>query len=127
MHLTALYTYPIKSLAGISLTEARMEKRGVAYDRRWMLVDQKGLFISQRKFPEMALLLPEFSEKHLIIRHRFKGLEPLAIPLHPPEGSKKMEVQVWDDHCWISKSMYPRGLRCWTRKAKATFDASVAR
>lgn len=99
MHVTALYTYPIKSLAGISLPRARIEKRGLAYDRRWMLVDRDGLFLSQREIPQMALLLPDFTVDSLIIRRRHESLEPLAIPLHLPEDAKAMEVQVWDDRC----------------------------
>ncbi|MCB0548672.1 MAG: MOSC domain-containing protein [Phaeodactylibacter sp.] len=99
LHITSLLTYPIKSLAGISLPRARVEKRGLAYDRRWMLVDRDGLFISQREIPELALLLPDFTVHNLIIRHRFEGLEPLSIPLHPPPESPAMEVQVWDDRC----------------------------
>ena len=46
--LTGLYIYPIKSLGGISLPEADITSRGLAYDRRWMLVDDQNNFISQR-------------------------------------------------------------------------------
>ena len=99
IHITALYAYPIKALAGISLPKARIEKRGLAYDRRWMLVDRDGLFISQREIPQLALLLPGFTTHGLIVRHRYEKLEPLAIPLHPPDGTKEREVQVWDDRC----------------------------
>ena len=99
MHVTSLYTYPIKSLAGISLPRARVEKRGLAYDRRWMLVDRDGLFISQREIPQMALLVPDLSVHDLIIRHRYEGLEPLSIPIHPPKDSAETEVQIWDDRC----------------------------
>ena len=119
MHITSLHTYPVKSLAGISLPRVLVEKRGLAYDRRWMLVDRDGLFISQREIPQLALLLPDFSLQGLIIRHRYEGLEPLTIPLHPPEGAKKMEVQIWDDRCtglltsreadeWFSNALHTR-------------------
>ncbi|MCB0580380.1 MAG: MOSC domain-containing protein [Phaeodactylibacter sp.] len=99
MQITTLYTYPIKSLAGISLPRALVEKRGLAYDRRWMLVDRDGLFISQREIPRLALLVPDFSGPHLIVRHRHEGLAPLAIPVRPPEQAAGLEVQIWDDRC----------------------------
>ena len=99
MHITALYTYPVKALAGISLPKARIEKRGLAYDRRWMLVDRDGLFISQREIPQLALLAPDLTVHELIIRHRLERLEPLAVPLHTPVDAKEMMVQIWDDHC----------------------------
>ncbi|TAE61817.1 MAG: MOSC domain-containing protein, partial [Bacteroidetes bacterium] len=44
MQLTGIYTYPIKSLGGISLTEAMLTPRGLLYDRRWMLVTPEGRF-----------------------------------------------------------------------------------
>ncbi len=99
MRITALYTYPIKSMAGISLPRARVEKRGLAYDRRWMLVDRDGLFLSQREIPQLALLLPDFSVDSLIVRHRYEGLEPLAIPLQPGKKAEELEVQVWGNKC----------------------------
>ena len=50
MHITALYTYPIKSL-GISLPKPVSKSEGYSLDRHWMLVDRDGLFISQGRFP----------------------------------------------------------------------------
>ncbi len=99
MKITALYTYPIKSLAGISLPAIQVEQRGLAYDRRWMLVDRDGLFISQRELPQMALLLPEFAGPKLIIRHRHLALEPLAVPVNPLARAPEVKVQVWEDTC----------------------------
>lgn len=99
IQITALYCYPVKSLAGISQPWAHVEKRGLAYDRRWMLAGPDGRFISQREAPQLALLLPAFAGDALIIRHRRQGLEPLAIPLAPPEGIPAVEVQIWNDRC----------------------------
>lgn len=55
MIIKSLHIYPIKGLGGIDLQEANLEERGFEYDRRWMLVDENGEFISQRTVPEMAL------------------------------------------------------------------------
>jgi uncharacterized protein YcbX len=54
--LSGIYIYPIKSAAGISLKTAQVENRGFQYDRRWMLVDETGTFLTQRQFPQMALI-----------------------------------------------------------------------
>lgn len=99
MQITALYIYPIKSLGGISLTESILEKRGLAYDRRWMLVDEEGLFISQREVPTLALLQPEIIGNRLMIYHRLNKLNPLAIPLDPVPSTAQIQVQVWDAVC----------------------------
>ncbi|MFN0034365.1 MAG: MOSC N-terminal beta barrel domain-containing protein, partial [Saprospiraceae bacterium] len=47
--LSEIWIYPIKSLGGIALQEAVPERRGLRYDRRWMLVDDTGRFVTQRE------------------------------------------------------------------------------
>lgn len=44
----SLHIYPVKSLAGIELSEAVLKNAGFEYDRNWMLVDEAGKFITQR-------------------------------------------------------------------------------
>ena len=45
--LSGLYVYPIKSCAGIAITSAEVIATGLRHDRRWMLVDEAGEFMSQ--------------------------------------------------------------------------------
>jgi uncharacterized protein YcbX len=99
MQITGIFIYPVKSLRGIALPSAKVEKRGLQYDRRWMLVDDKGMFFSQREIPEMALLTTEITENHLVISHATKSLESLLIDLKMPTNAEKLQVQVWDDTC----------------------------
>jgi uncharacterized protein len=54
--VTSLHIYPIKSLGGFPVEEARITDRGFEHDRRWMLVDAEGRFITQREAPTMACL-----------------------------------------------------------------------
>lgn len=96
-HLSAIYIYPIKSLAGIALKEARLEKRGLANDRRWMLIDQNGRFLSQREIPRMALLKPSLSASHLIIEDTQQQMPPLLLDLNFSETTPLRQVTVWDD------------------------------
>ena len=56
LSLSAIYRYPIKSARGHPLQEARTDAFGIAGDRRWMLVDEHGVFVSQRTMAAMALL-----------------------------------------------------------------------
>jgi uncharacterized protein len=97
-----LYVYPIKSLGGISLETAVLEERGVRHDRRWMLRDMDGNFLTQRKLPEMALLQTEISEKGLKVRHANKHMEPLEISFEIPIPIEK-RVGIWDDECLAQK------------------------
>ncbi|MEM1191583.1 MAG: MOSC N-terminal beta barrel domain-containing protein [Pseudomonadota bacterium] len=56
LSLSAIYRYPLKSARGHSLARADMDRFGLHGDRRWMLVDPSGRFVSQRDLPAMALL-----------------------------------------------------------------------
>ncbi|MFD2288263.1 MOSC domain-containing protein [Pedobacter petrophilus] len=95
-HLTDIYIYPIKSLGGIRLEEAMLEEKGLQYDRRWMLVDQEGTFITQRKHHQLSLLQVRIEEDHLSVGH--KEDEELKISFKLAENTgESIEVTVWDD------------------------------
>ncbi len=66
MKLTEINIYPIKSLKGISLQESLVEKRGLAFDRRWMLVDENNKFLTQREMPKMATLEVEIEKNKVL-------------------------------------------------------------
>jgi uncharacterized protein YcbX len=96
--LSEIWIYPIKSLGGILLQKSRVEKRGLQYDRRWMLVDEKGQFLTQRKFPKMALLQVELLENGLKVYYKKDESQFVIIPFES-EPLKALQVQVWDDEC----------------------------
>jgi uncharacterized protein YcbX len=52
--IAELYVYPIKSLSGVKLEAAEVQTRGLQHDRRWMLVEQDGSFITQRDDPSLV-------------------------------------------------------------------------
>ncbi|KJK11211.1 hypothetical protein UB45_14720 [Terrabacter sp. 28] len=52
--VAALTTYPVKSLAGVDVAEARVEEVGLRGDRRWAVVDPAGTKVTARE--EHALL-----------------------------------------------------------------------
>ena len=98
LQLSEIWVYPVKSLGGISLQESKVTDRGLELDRRWLLVDVDGRFLSQREYPELALFKPEIVSDFLRITHRVK-LESLYIPLRPvfSDADDKIKVIVWDD------------------------------
>src|SRR5437868_4416798 len=51
-----LRIYPIKSLRGISVMAAELQPRGFEDDRRMMIVDANGRFVSQREHAGLALI-----------------------------------------------------------------------
>jgi len=98
LELSEIWVYPVKSLGGISLQEAQVTDRGLEFDRRWLLVDDNGVFLSQREHPELALFRPEIVDNFLRITHKV-NLETIDIPLRPvfSDANSKIQVTVWDD------------------------------
>lgn len=97
--LSEIFIYPIKSLGGISLSTAQVEERGLQYDRRWMLIDDNGMFMTQRKFADMALLQVALSADGLVVTHKAKGLPPLVVP-YETTSTRSTLVTVWEDICF---------------------------
>ncbi|MEK7615303.1 MAG: MOSC N-terminal beta barrel domain-containing protein [Patescibacteria group bacterium] len=58
MRVSELWVYPVKSCRGVRVVEAKVGPTGFQYDREWMIVDEKGLFVSQRKDPILATIRP---------------------------------------------------------------------
>jgi uncharacterized protein len=94
--LQDIFIYPIKSLGGIRLTEAEVEEKGFQHDRRWMLVDQTGRFVSQREFSSLALLQVEIQAGGLSVFHKKEPAKSLFIPFDLEEGPE-IPVVIWDD------------------------------
>lgn len=138
-----IYIYPIKSLAGISCQKALAEEMGFENDRRWMLIDEDKLHVTQREYPIMSQFYPKILEGKIQITfqdqiHEFLINEDLGIPI---------KTKVWDDKSevvevnkptseWFSKHL---GFECKlvkiintgdrkheSSKLKETFNVSLA-
>jgi uncharacterized protein len=98
LKLSEIRIYPVKSFGGISLQESKVTDRGLELDRRWLLVDDDGRFITQREHPQLALFQPEIKEDTLRITHKELS-EFIDIPLRPvfKDEMVKIKVTVWDD------------------------------
>ncbi len=115
--VSALYIYPVKGLKGIELDEARCTERGLEHDRRWMVVDARGEFLSQRVHPKMATVWTDIRDGTLGLAAPDMG--PLELPVEPGEGAP-LRVRVWSSECdalavsaeadaWLSEYL---GLAC---------------
>jgi uncharacterized protein YcbX len=103
--LTGLTLYPIKSARGIVLTESVVDEFGLRYDRRWMVIDESGIFLSQRSHPRLALVAPSIRGDSL--RVDAPGMPTLETPLHP-SATVSTKATVWDD----SRDVSWMGERC---------------
>jgi uncharacterized protein YcbX len=94
LKLTQISIYPVKSLGGISLSQANVLGKGLQYDRRWMLVDKNGTAMTQRTYPAMALFKLSLGKDQLSIRLRDHCLD---LPLENQALLNPLQVNIWDD------------------------------
>lgn len=95
MFLSEINVYPIKSLGGISLKSSIVQDRGLQFDRRWMLIDGKNRFLTQRDFPQMAILGVEIMKSSLAV---LSGNKTLEIPVRP-DTDETASVKIWSSRC----------------------------
>ena len=91
--ITRLFVYPIKSCAGVELPQATLTETGLEFDRAWMVVDERGVFVTQRELPRMALVQPELKTFEMVLRA--PGMLALHIALDKVE--QPVQVTVWKD------------------------------
>jgi hypothetical protein len=101
--LSDLIIYPIKSLAGIHLSRWQVTATGFQYDRKWMLIDNQGQFLSQRRLPKMALIKTAITTEHLILSA--PNQENLVLSLAPTGGDVIVST-IWHDQC-AARSVSP--------------------
>ena len=115
--LASLHIYPVKGLKGIALDSARCTERGLEHDRRWMVVDSKGDFLTQRDHPKMATVWTEICDGALSLSA--PDISTVDVPLDPRAGPT-LRVRVWNSVCdailvsayadaWLSQYL---GLAC---------------
>ena len=102
LQLTQINIYPVKSLDGYSPTAALVEKRGLQHDRRWMLTDTEGVFMTQRTNGKMALLQAIIEDNALIIREKQGDMNKITIPIdtvlkNDIDEATTLNVKIWDD------------------------------
>lgn len=94
--IAALWLYPVKALAGVAVTQARLTYQGLEGDRRWMLIDAQQQCVTQRLYPALVLIQPQYQQNQWWLTA--PNMPP--IPLVPPSAnSPLLEVTLWRDTC----------------------------
>lgn len=93
LRLSQIWIYPIKSLGGISLQTAKVMPKGLQFDRRWMLVDSNGQFITQRVHSKMALFKLSLTDGQLTIHYK----EHSSCFTIDQTSDLAFNAQIWDD------------------------------
>lgn len=92
--VSALYIYPIKACRGIEVRSFRLDDLGPQFDRRYMIVDEKGVAITQRQESRLALVTPSLQPTTLLVRA--DGMQPLKLPLTQRGDGRVVEVEHFD-------------------------------
>ena len=91
--IARLFVYPVKSCAGVEVSEAVLTSTGLDLDRAWMVVDGQGEFLSQRELPRMALIKVQLKRSEVVLRA--PGM--LALHLAIDAVEEPTRVRVWKD------------------------------
>ena len=91
MKVSSLHIYPVKSMRGLDVRYAEVKQRGLRGDRRWMLVDEHGRFITQREKAKLAQI-----KVKLLREGGLKLTIPNQAPLLIEEPSgERVQAKVW--------------------------------
>lgn len=107
MNISEINVYPIKSLSGITLTKSKVEDRGLKFDRRWMLINEKNEFLTQREYPKMATIGVAIDNDKLIVSDNSSEREISFTP----ENSETANVQIWRSR--VRAQVYERETNEW--------------
>jgi len=88
-----LFVYPVKSCAGVEVRQALLTETGFDLDRAWMVVDEQGVFMTQRELPRMALVKPTIRHSDVVLRA--PGM--LALHLQIDTVEEPVRVKLWDE------------------------------
>jgi uncharacterized protein YcbX len=92
--VSGLFIYPVKSLGGFEVSAAQVLPKGLANDRRWMLVDENHRFLTQREVHRLSLLITSMDSLTGQVRVR-AGDESLLLP--QVVIGETLFTSVWND------------------------------
>lgn len=96
LELSALIYYPVKACRGFEVNETNVERMGLEYDRRMMVVTPDGHFLTQRDYPKLALVSPSISKDKLTLSA--PGTESLTVPILKSGPTRSVDI-------WRSKGV----------------------
>jgi uncharacterized protein YcbX len=90
MRVSDLFIYPLKSGRGVALPSAEIDAFGLPGDRRAMITDPDGHFITQRELPELARIEVRADASSLRLSMADKET---VVPL--PSAERRIDVSIW--------------------------------
>ncbi|NQZ00819.1 MAG: MOSC domain-containing protein [Bdellovibrionales bacterium] len=89
-----LFIYPVKSFGGQQVSQMEISETGPKYDRKWMVVDEKGQFLTQRQYPKMSQVTARIiDDAHVELTA--PGVDFMDFGTDEYDASNSLEVTVW--------------------------------
>lgn len=95
--VSELYSYPVKSLRGYAQRSTRITNWGPDRDRRWVIVDARGQFVTQRQLPSMCRIAAEYRSDGIFLQN-LDALDSGCF-VAASSATVEREVTVWFDTC----------------------------
>ncbi|HHK8420753.1 MOSC N-terminal beta barrel domain-containing protein [Vibrio parahaemolyticus] len=92
--LSQINVFPVKSVGGVSLSSAWVEKQGLSFDRRFMIAKADGSMITARKYPQMVTVKSALLADGVVFSSL--GMEPLKIR-YQDFKMQETPATVWKD------------------------------
>ncbi len=93
--VNSLYIYPIKSTAGINLPDAMVDELGLAFDRRFVVSDTFGQFITARTEPRLCLVRTKLTAQGIELS---ATKMPTLILCYKKFSPQYQNVTIWGDN-----------------------------
>ena len=93
--LQSLHIYPLKSATGIALSNSWVDDYGLNFDRRFVITDANGQFITARTKPRLCLIKVHLSEYGLVLNA--PDMPALQINYQKLSPTYKT-ITVWEDN-----------------------------
>lgn len=94
MRIASLHVYPVKGCRAIDVASSDVLRSGLRHDRRFMIVDRDGAFVTQRQHPELALVETAFDGDTIVLT--VPSTATARVPLRGADGPRR-RVVVWKD------------------------------
>lgn len=109
MHVAGLFIYPVKSLRGCAVAEVEIDALGFAGDRRFLVVDDAGRFLTQRTHPRMALVGTRLAAGTLTLSAESAGA--VRVPANSDAAAPLRAVNIWKHEGLLAEDCGPEAAR----------------
>jgi len=92
MRIASLHIHPVKGMRAVDVASATVETRGFQDDRRWIVVDANGVFLTQRSHPQLATMTVTPMASGLRLSAEDFG----EIEIDQPSGARRRKIVIWD-------------------------------